>query len=98
MDGDRQAKGRALRDAEIVEAVLAGKPELYEDLVRRHKALVVSYCYGRVAHRETAEDLAQETFVRAYRALATLRKPASFASWVLSIAHNICMDYLRSKS
>lgn len=98
MSEDRPAKSGHLKDAEIIEAVLGGRPERYEDLVRRHKALVVSYCYGRVAHRETAEDLAQETFVRAYKALATLKKPAVFASWVLSIAHNICVDYLRNKS
>jgi RNA polymerase sigma-70 factor (ECF subfamily) len=66
--------------------------------VRRHKALVMSYCYSRVAHRETAEDLAQETFVRAYEALAALKNPSAFAGWVLSIAHNICIDYLRNKS
>jgi RNA polymerase sigma-70 factor (ECF subfamily) len=85
-------------DAEIVETVLGGEVERYGELVRRHKSLVTSYCYNRVSHRETAEDLAQETFVRAFQALESLKKHSAFSGWLLSIAHNVCIDYLRNKS
>ena len=85
-------------DAQLVEAVLQGKHERYSELVRRYKSLVTSYCYGRVNQRETAEDLAQETFVRGFQALSHLKSPSAFAGWLLSIAHNVCIDHLRNKS
>jgi len=88
----------AATDAELVESVLKGGHERYSELVRRYKSLVTSYCYSRVGQRETAEDLAQETFVRGFQALDHLKKPSAFSGWLLSIAHNVCIDHLRNKS
>jgi RNA polymerase sigma-70 factor, ECF subfamily len=85
-------------DTELVEAVLRGTHERYSELVRRYKSLVTTYCYSRVSQRETAEDLAQETFVRGFQSLSHLKKPSAFSGWLLSIAHNVCIDYLRNKS
>jgi RNA polymerase sigma-70 factor (ECF subfamily) len=85
-------------DAELVEAVLKGTHTSYNELVRRYKSLVTTYCYSRVGQRETAEDLAQETFVRGFTAMDHLKKPSAFSGWLLSIAHNVCIDYLRNKS
>ena len=87
-----------LTDAELVDAVLHGKHERYSELVRRYKSLVTTYCFSRVTQRETAEDLAQETFVRGFQALSRLKNPSAFSGWLLSIAHNVCIDHLRSKS
>lgn len=99
---DRPASGTLsavqVSDAETVAAVLAGAHERYGDLVTRYKSLVTTYCYSRVSQRELAEDLAQETFVRAFIALTHLKKPAAFSAWLLSIAHNVCIDHLRNKS
>ena len=85
-------------DADLVEAVLKGTHSSYNELVRRYKSLVTTYCYSRVGQRETAEDLAQETFVRGFTQLDHLRKPSAFSGWVMSIAHNVCIDFLRNKS
>lgn len=85
-------------DATLITEVLAGKHERYSELVRRYKSLVTSYAFSRVNQREMAEDLAQETFVRAFVALENLKKPSAFSAWILSIAHNVCIDHLRSKS
>jgi RNA polymerase sigma-70 factor (ECF subfamily) len=85
-------------DAELVESVALGLHERYCELVRRYKSLVTSYCFSRVSQRETAEDLAQEVFVRAFQALCNLKKPSAFSGWLLSIAHNVCIDHLRNKS
>ena len=85
-------------DAELVEAVLKGVHASYNELVRRYKSLVTAYCYSRVGQRETAEDLAQETFVRGFTQLDHLRTAAKFNGWVMSIAHNVCIDHLRNKS
>ena len=85
-------------DAELVESVSLGLHERYGELVRRYKSLVTSYCYSRVGQRETAEDLAQEVFVRGFQALCNLKKPSAFSGWLLSIAHNVCIDHMRNKS
>ena len=99
MPGDMTTRTSMLRpDSELVEAVLGGTHERYGELVRRYKSLVTTYCYSRVAQRETAEDLAQETFVRGFQALRHLRKASAFSGWLLSIAHNVCVDHLRNKS
>lgn len=99
MPGEMTTRTAMLRsDAELVEAVLSGTHERYSELVRRYKSLVTTYCYSRVSQRETAEDLAQETFVRGFQSLSGLKKPSSFSGWLLSIAHNVCIDYLRNKS
>ena len=89
---------QGLSDEELVLAVLAGGHERYNELVRRYKTLVTTYAYSKVGQRELAEDLAQETFVRAFVALDNLKKPAAFPAWILTIAHNVCIDYLRNKS
>jgi len=97
--GEMTTRTSMLRsDSELVEAVLKGSHERYGELVRRYKSLVTTYCYSRVSQRETAEDLAQETFVRGFQALSHLKKPSAFSGWLLSIAHNVCIDHLRNKS
>lgn len=97
--GEMTTRTAMLRsDSELVEAVLRGTHERYSELVRRYKSLVTTYCYSRVAQRETSEDLAQETFVRGFQSLSHLKNPSAFSGWLLSIAHNVCIDYLRNKS
>ncbi len=98
--GDSAATKKEIRraDAVVVIAVLAGEHDKYGELVHRYKSLVTSYAYSRVNQRELAEDLAQETFVRAFVALKNLKKPTAFSAWILTIAHNVCIDYLRTKS
>ena len=98
MHGETTRANMLRTDSELVENVLAGLNERYSELVRRYKSLVTAYCYTRVHQRETAEDLAQETFVRGFQALCRLKKPSAFSGWLLSIAHNVCVDYLRNKS
>jgi len=96
--GDTTRGDSAASDAELVADVLAGTHERYNELVRRYKGIVTTYAFSRVNQRELAEDLAQETFVRAFVALDHLKNPKSFSAWLLSIAHNVCIDHLRSKS
>ena len=98
MPGETTRANMLRSDAELVETVALGMHERYGELVRRYKSLVTSYCYSRVSQRETAEDLAQEVFVRGFQALCNLKKPSAFSGWLLSIAHNVCIDHLRNKS
>ena len=87
---------RVPTDAELVCDVLEGDTERFGLLVDRYKNLVASYIAARVAAAE-AEDLAQETFLRAFRVLASLRDPAAFSSWLLGIASHVCVDWHRAR-
>ncbi len=98
MPGQTTAANMLRSDSDLVELVLKGAHKSYEELVRRYKSIVTAYCYSRVKDRDTAEDLSQEVFVRGFQLLANLKKPSAFHSWLLSIAHNACVDFLRAKS
>jgi len=83
-------------DAALVAEVLEGDTEPFGELVNRYKNLVTSYMAARVPAAEV-DDLAQDTFVRAFRALPTLREPAAFSSWLLGIANHVCVDWHRAR-
>jgi len=83
-------------DAALVAEVLDGDTEAFGELVHRYKNLVASFVAARVAATEV-EDLAQDTFLRSFRMLASLRDPAAFSSWLLGIASHVCVDWHRSR-
>jgi len=66
-------------------------------LVHRWSARVLAVCHGRVGNASTAEDLAQETLLRALRSLGSIREPERFGSWICGIATRTCLDWLKSK-
>ena len=81
-------------DAEIVSASLEeGGSEAFCELVKRYKGMVMGRVFSIVRDHHEAEDLAQETFVRAYKSLAQLKESARFAGWVASIAKNLALRW-----
>src|SRR3954470_9343931 len=84
-----------MSDAELVRQALGGATSAYEALVRRWSARVVGVCHARVGRAAAAEDLAQETLLRALRALGTLTEPEKFGPWVCGIATRTCLDWLK---
>ncbi len=89
--------GDGKSDADLVREALSGRAGAYALLVHRWSARVLAVCHGRVGNASTAEDLAQETLLRALRALASIREPERFGSWICGIATRICLDWLKSK-
>jgi RNA polymerase sigma-70 factor, ECF subfamily len=86
-----------LEDAALVAETLKGRPEAFGVLSSRYKTAIMSFCFSRVHNRHTAEDLSQETFLRAFQALNKLKDPSSVSTWFMSIAHNICVDFHRRR-
>ncbi len=84
-------------DQEVVEWALRGHERAYRELVRRYERPVFSLVYRMVRHRERAEDLTQETFVKALNALESYRPDYKFSSWIFKIANNAAIDHLRRK-
>jgi DNA-directed RNA polymerase specialized sigma subunit len=84
-------------DQEVVTWAREGDEHAYRKMVRRYGPPVFDLIYRMVGQRELAEDLTQETFVKAFRALdrnGPERKPSA---WILRIANNTAIDYVRRK-
>lgn len=84
-------------DQDVVGWALKGHERAYRELVRRYERPIFSLVYRMVRHRERAEDLTQETFVKALNALESYRRDYKFSSWIFKIANNTAIDHLRKK-
>jgi RNA polymerase sigma factor (sigma-70 family) len=84
-------------DGELVAQTRAGQRDAYGELVRRHQSAVYNIAYRLVSERQTALDLAQETFVRAFRALDSFDRTRQFAPWIHRIATNTTLNWLERK-
>ncbi len=82
-------------DAELAGRALSGSERASRELVRRYERSVFNLIVRMVRDSGLAEDLAQETFVKVFTRLATYDPRYKFASWILKIAHNTTIDYLR---
>lgn len=86
-----------LADEALVEQLRQGDEEAYRRLVERHKHYVYTLVFRMVEHRETAEDITQEVFIKLYRSLATFRGDAKFTTWLYRMTVNLVSDYRRSQ-
>lgn len=84
-------------DAELVAASLNGDRDAFAQIVSRYQSLVCSLAYSATGNLSHSEDLAQETFVAAWKSLRELREPAKFRSWLCSIARNLINNWLRKQ-
>jgi RNA polymerase sigma-70 factor, ECF subfamily len=87
----------AMSDTELVELVLAGDQNAFAELVERYKDAVQNLSYRMLSNTTEAEDVTQETFVRAYTQLATYKPVHKFSTWLLSIASHLAIDQLRRR-
>lgn len=84
-------------DLPFVEAVQAGDDAAFDALMARHKGAVHRFVFRCVGNEEDAEELAQETFVRAFLNIRQFRPSARFSTWLFQIALNLCRDAVRSR-
>ena len=82
---------------ELVARVRAGDEEAFRLIFDRYSRPVLSFIYDMVGDRALAEDLAQETFVRAFRGLSGLREETKLSTWLFAIAKNCAREQLRSR-
>ncbi|HEX6643137.1 MAG TPA: sigma-70 family RNA polymerase sigma factor [Gemmatimonadales bacterium] len=87
----------AATDQEVVALARAGQEAAYRELVRRYERPIFSLVFRMVRDRELAEDLAQETFVKALNAIESYRPEFKFSSWIFKIANNAAIDHLRRR-
>jgi len=82
---------------DLVDRCLAGEEAALRELVDRYHGLVFALCYRMLGHRQDAEDVAQESLVRALRALARWDRQRDFKPWLLAIAGNRCRTHLAGR-
>lgn len=85
-------------DDMLVESIRAGDEDAAARLILRHYDAVFRYAVWHTKTRETAEDLTQETFLRAMKNLRRYRKCGQFKAWLFRIARNLCVDESRAAS
>src|SRR5687767_4086298 len=86
-----------MTDAELVRATLAGSRDAYAEIARRWAPRVTAVAHSRVRRPDVADDLAQETLLRGYRALGTLSDPAKVGTWLMGIALRASLDWLKAR-
>src|SRR6516164_1141764 len=86
-----------MSDAELVRQARAGRTEAFAELVRRWAGRVTALCHAKLGRAHVADDLAQETLLRGYRALASLKDPDRFGPWLCGIALRACLDWRKAK-
>lgn len=85
-------------DQDVVALAREGRESGHRELVRRYERPVFALVYRMVRDREVAEDLAQDTFLKAFNALDSYRPEYKFSSWLFKIAHNTAIDHLRRRT
>jgi len=86
-----------LSDTEVVALAQQGKESAYRELLTRYERPVFSLIFRMVRDRETAEDLAQETFVKVLNNIDRYSPDFKFSSWLFKIANNLTIDHLRRR-
>jgi RNA polymerase sigma-70 factor (ECF subfamily) len=82
-------------DEYLVTASRNGDRQAYAGLVRRHSRRVYAVCIGILGNSADTDDMAQETFVKGFSRIGTLRSGSSFGPWITHIARNLCRDHIR---
>src|SRR5437899_3405569 len=89
------AENTDFSDCELVRLSLAGDRDAFGRIVNRYQTLLCSLAYSATGSLSQSEDLAQETFVTAWKQLADLREPDKLRSWLCRISRNLTYDALR---
>jgi RNA polymerase sigma-70 factor (ECF subfamily) len=82
-------------DQKLIDLALCGDAKAFEQLLRRYQKLVYNLLFQMVRSHEVAADLTQDSFLKAYKSLRTFRRGANFKPWILKIATNSCLNYVR---
>ena len=84
--------------SDLVARTRQGEQDAFRLIFERYSRPVLSFIYDMVGNRELAEDLTQETFVRAYRGLASLRDETKLSTWLFAIAKNVARESFRTRA
>jgi RNA polymerase sigma factor (sigma-70 family) len=84
-------------DIYYIEQILAGNSNAFSHIVDRHKTRAYNLAFRICGNHEEAEELAQDSFLKAYRSLTGFKKKSSFATWLYRIVYNTTISHVRIK-
>jgi RNA polymerase sigma-70 factor (ECF subfamily) len=84
--------------ADLVARACRGDQDAFRLIFERYSRPIISFIYDQVSNRGLAEELTQETFVRAFRNLATMRAETKLSTWLFGIAKNVARESLRARA
>ena len=84
-------------DSQLIQRVLSGDDTAFAELVKKYQKPVHALVWRKVGDFHIAEEITQDTFLKAYQKLTTLKEPQSFASWLYVIATRRCIAWHRKK-
>lgn len=85
-------------DDYYIEKTLAGDTQSFGILVEKYQTMVYSLALKMLKHREEAEEVAQDTFIKAYKSLAKFSGKSKFSTWLYRITYNTCLDRIKSNT
>ena len=97
MDTESTAAQADVPDLELVQQAQAGDTGAFDQLVSRYRNRVFGMIYNMVHNEQDAWDLAQDSFLKAWKSIARFRGQSSFYTWVYRIVMNVTIDWLRKK-
>ena len=84
-------------DIDLIRSILLGDDSAFTQLVERYQKQVHALIWRKIGDFHIAEEITQDTFLKVYQRLSTLKKPHRFAGWLYVIATHCCQDWLRKK-
>src|SRR3989440_10950258 len=97
MEEPEKATPAPVPDLDLVRAAQKGDGAAYDELVRRYQERIYATVYHMTSNHEDANDLAQETFIKAFHALKSFKGGSSFYTWVYRIAVNKSINFLKQR-
>ena len=79
----------------LIEAINNGDTRAYAQLVDRYKNLVYTLALRMLKHKEEAEEVAQDTFVKVFKSLHKFKGDSKFSTWIYKVAYNTCLDTIK---
>ncbi|RIA10364.1 RNA polymerase ECF family sigma subunit [Flavobacteriaceae bacterium MAR_2010_72] len=83
-------------DQIIINQVIDGNTNAFAVLVDRYKDLVFTLALRMMKHREEAEEVAQDTFIKVFKSLDKFKGGSKFSTWIYKVAYNSCLDKIKS--
>ncbi len=84
-------------DSFYIEKVISGESNYFSFIVEKYQDIVFSIALKVLKNREDAEEMAQESFIKAYKSLNTFKGTAKFSTWLFRITYNTCISHVRKK-
>jgi RNA polymerase sigma-70 factor (ECF subfamily) len=85
----------ALDDQHYIDLIIQGETNAFAVLVDRYKNMIYTLALKMIKNREEAEEVAQDTFIKAYNSLSKFKGDSKFSTWIYKVAYNTCLDRLK---